>query len=189
MSDASPPSAGANGEAWRSFCARLAAVGDVLLGEAYPASERDRAEGYRHLANQVACWLTYGLGHADPRRPAYFRSSDPVFQWGGPNADQVARRAAIAGDGVYRVSGKMGCCDEFVLQVKQGATQSGGAEIETEVFASALGIGPGEDFCIVLGGAHQPGLWLPLSPEATFVHVRDYYFGWEVAEPATSHPK
>ena len=185
MSDASPPSAGANGEAWRSFCARLAAVGDVLLGEAYPASERDRAEGYRHLANQVACWLTYGLGHADPRRPAFFRSSDPVFQWGGPNADQVARRAAIAGDGVYRVSGKMGCCDEFVLQVKQGATQSGGAEIETEVLASALGIGPGEDFCIVLGGAHQPGLWLPLSPEATFVHVRDYYFGWEVAEPAT----
>jgi hypothetical protein len=79
----------------------------------------------------------------------------------------------------------MGCCDEFVLQVKQGATQSGGAEIETEVLASALGIGPGEDFCIVLGGAPQPGLWLPLSPEATFVHVRDYYFGWEVAAPAT----
>jgi hypothetical protein len=185
MTDANPSSAGANGEAWRSFCARLAAVGDLLVGEGYPTSERDRAEGYRHLANQVACWLTYGLGHADPRTPAFFRSSDPVFQWGGPNADQVARRAAIAGEGVYRVSGKMGCCDEFVLQVKTGATQSGGAEIETEVLASALGIGPGDDFAIVLGGPPAPGTWLPMSPEATFVHIRDYYFGWEVAEPAT----
>ena len=185
MPDVSAQSAGTNGEAWRSFCARLAAVGDALLGQEYPASEGDRAEGYRHLANQVACWLTYGLGHADPRRPAFFRSSDPVYQWGGPNADQVARRAAISGEGVYRVSGKMGCCDEFVLQVKTGATQSGGAEIETEVLASALGIRTGHDFAIVLGGPPTAGLWLPLSPEATFVHVRDYYFGWPAAEPAT----
>lgn len=185
MTDASPLSAGASGDAWRSFCERMAAVGDLLLGDDYPASERDRAEGYRHLANQVACWLTYALGHTDPQRPAFFRSSDPVYQWGGPNADQVARRATIAGHGVYRVSGTMGCCDEFVLQVKRGATQSGGADIETEVLASALGIATGDDFSIVLGGQPTAGTWLPLSPEATFVHVRDYYFGWPAEEPAT----
>ena len=101
MTDASPLSAGASGDAWRSFCERMAAVGELLLSDDYPASERDRAEGYRHLANQVACWLTYALGHSDPQRPAFFRSSDPVYQWGGPNADQVARRAAIVGHGVY----------------------------------------------------------------------------------------
>ncbi len=172
-------------DAWRSFCDRLRAVGDLLLDDDYPASDLDRAEGYRHVANQLACWLTYALGHADPLRPVLFRSSDPVFQWGGPNADQVARRAAISGEGRYRLSGSMGCCDEFVLQVKRGATQSGGAEIDTEVIASALGLGPGDHFEITLGGEPAGGLWLPLPPDASFVHIRDYYFRWVAEEPAT----
>ena len=85
------------GAAWRSFCERIAAVGDRILGDDFPADPRDRAEGVRHLANQVACWLTYAVGHTDPAHPAFFRSSDPVYQWGGPNVDQVARRAAICG--------------------------------------------------------------------------------------------
>src|SRR5437879_8976570 len=94
-----------NNDVWRAFCDRLAALGDRIEGD-----DAVRAEGYRHLTNQVACWLTYALGSNDPARPLLFRSSDPVYQWGGPNADQVARRAAIAGDGVYRLRGSMGTC-------------------------------------------------------------------------------
>jgi len=160
---------------WRAFCERLAVLGDAIEGD-----DLVRAEGYRHLANQVACWLTYSLGHTDPARPMFFRSSDPVYQWGGPNADQVARRAPISGDGVYRISGSMGTCEEFVLQVKRGASQSGGAEIDTELLASSLGLGPGDDFALVLGGDG-----IALAPDATFVHVRDYYFDWRPGPPAT----
>ncbi|HVM63643.1 MAG TPA: hypothetical protein VMU14_02195, partial [Acidimicrobiales bacterium] len=122
-----------SGAAWREFCTRLAAVGDRILGDDFPASPRDRAEGVRHLANQVACWLTYSLGSADPDRPLFFRSSDPVYAWGGPNVDQVARRARVSGTGTYRVAGEMGSCEEFVLQVKSGLVQSGGADVDAEV--------------------------------------------------------
>ncbi len=73
---------------WPEFCDRMAKLGEGLEGE-----------GVRHLANQVACWLTYAIGHTDPAHPAFFRSSDLVYQWGGPNADQVARRARISGVG------------------------------------------------------------------------------------------
>jgi hypothetical protein len=125
------------------------------------------------------------VGYSDPAHPAFFRSSDPVYQWGGPNVDQVARRARIAGVGTYRVSGRMGACEEFVLQVKLGATQSGGAEISTEMYASQLGLGPGDDFEILLSADEQPGNWFALDPDATFVHVRDYYFDWQPREPAT----
>jgi hypothetical protein len=173
------------GAAWRSFCDRIAAVGDRILSDDFPADARDRAEGVRHVATQVACWLTYAVGHTDPAHPAFFRSSDPVYRWGGPNVDQVARRAAISGDGSYRVSGRMGTCEEFVLQVKLGATQSGGADISTEVYASQLGLGPGDDFEILLSADQQPGNWFALDPDATFVHVRDYYFDWQPREPAT----
>jgi hypothetical protein len=174
-----------SGAAWREFCDRLAAVGERILGDDFPSDPADRAEGFRHLATQVACWLTYAAGHADPEYPAFFRSSDPVFLWGGPNVDQVARRARIAGDGIYRISGRMGACEEFVLQVKLGATQSGGAEVGTEIYASQLGVGPGDDFEILLSAGPQPGNWFALDPDASFVHVRDYYFDWQPREPAT----
>lgn len=173
------------GDAWREFCARVAAAGDRILGEEFPGDERARAEGVRHVANQVACWLTFAIGFTDAEHPAFFRSADPVYRWGGPNVDQVARRAAIAGDGVYRVSGRMGSCEEFALQVKVGATQSGGADVATEVFASQLDLGPGDDFELVFGGPQRPLHWFPLDPDASFVHVRDYYFDWQATEPAT----
>ncbi len=173
------------GAAWRSFCERIAAVGDRILGDDFPGDARDRAEGFRHVATQVACWLTYATGFGDPAYPAFFRSADPTYAWGGPNVDQVARRATIDGAGTYRVSGRMGACEEFVLQLKGGTTQSGGAAVGTEVTASALGLGPGDPFEILLGGEEQPGVWLPLAPGPGFVHVRDYYFDWAPAEPAT----
>jgi hypothetical protein len=174
-----------SGAAWRAFCERIAAVGDRILADDFPGDARDRAEGVRHVASQVACWLTHAVGHTDPVHPAFFRSSDPVYLWGGPNVDQVARRASISGDGTYRVSGRMGACEEFVLQVKLGKTQSGGADISTEVYASQLGLGPGDDFEIVLSADEHAGHWFALDPDATFVHVRDYYFDWQPREPAT----
>ena len=76
----------------------------------------------------------------------------------------------------------MGTCEEFVLQVKLGTTQSGGAEISTEVYASQLGLRPGDEFEILLSADEQPGNWFALDPDATFVHVRDYYFDWQPRE-------
>jgi hypothetical protein len=173
------------GAAWREFCDRLAAMGERILGDDFPDDPRDRAEGMRHLATQTACWLTYAAGYSDPERPAFFRSADPTYGWGGPNVDQVARRATIDGAGTYRVSGRMGSCEEFVLQLKQGTTQSGGANVGTEVTASSLGLRPGDTFEIALGAEERPGTWFPLGAGPGFVHVRDYYFEWAPAEPAT----
>ncbi len=97
-----------SGAAWRAFCERLAALGDRILGDDFPRDARDRAEGMRHLATQIACWLTYATGYSDADYPAFFRSADPTYAWGGPNVDQVARRATVDGAGTYRVSGRMG---------------------------------------------------------------------------------
>ena len=174
-----------SGAAWREVCDRLAAVGEQILDDTWPSDPLGRAEGARHLATQVACWFTYAMGYSDPARPAFFRSADPTYAWGGPNVDQVARRATVDGAGTYRVSGRMGSCEEFILQIKGGAVQSGGAEIATEVSASSLGLQPGDTFEIFVGGDEQGTTWLPLGEGPGFVHVRDYYFDWVAAEPAT----
>jgi hypothetical protein len=171
------------GAAWSDFCRRIAALGDQVQAEAPTAAAA--AEGVHHLANQVACWLTYAIGHTDPAHPALFRSSDPVYQWGGPNADQVARRAAIDGSGTYRLVGSMGTCEEFVLQMKGGTAQSGGAGIAGEISASSLGLGPGDQIEVLLSAGESPGPWAALPPDTAFVHIRDYYFDWQPGEPAT----
>ena len=86
-----------DGEAWRAFCDRMARLGDRIRGPEFPGTDRDRAEGYRHLATQVAGWLSWVVGYPDARHPAFFRQNDQVMRWGGPNVDQVTRRARLSG--------------------------------------------------------------------------------------------
>ena len=172
------------GVGWRQFCERMAALGERILAEDFPSSERDRAEGFRHLANQLCCWLTYSIGHTDASYPQLFWHNNLVYRWGGPNVDQNARRAVIAGDGTYRISGNMHACNEFILQVKKGEMHTGGSVITGEVRASDLGLGPGDDLEILLSSERQPGTWLPLDPASNLVHIRDYYWDWQPAESA-----
>ena len=55
-----------DGAAWRSFCDRLAVVGEsILAGDLQ--DERTRVEGFHHLATQVVTWL--------PGRPDTMTSS------------------------------------------------------------------------------------------------------------------
>ncbi|MGW1996824.1 DUF1214 domain-containing protein [Embleya sp. NPDC001921] len=174
-----------NGTAWRAYCERMAALGDRILEADFPgATDADRAEGIRHLANQVACWLTYQLAATDPQNPAFFTHNDLAYRWGGPNVDQNARRAPIAGDGVYRLTVTMNACEKFVLQVKPGDMHSGRTDIVAETSSTALGVGPGDTVEIILSATEQPGNWVPLTPDARVLHVRDYYFDWKPEQPA-----
>jgi hypothetical protein len=165
----------------------MAALGDRILAPDFPGTDQDRAEGFRHLANQVACWLTYQLGSTDPRYPALFTHNNLVYRWGGPNVDQNARRAPVAADGVYRLSVVMNSCEKFIVQVKAGNMHAGVRGVSAEVDSETLGLGPGDTAEILLSATrpegHQ-GPWIALAPEARLLHVRDYYFDWQPAQPA-----
>lgn len=172
-------------DAWHRFCDRLAALGDEILSDDYPGSPRARAEGVRHLATQAVGWLSWAVGHADATHPAFFRQNDLVVRWGGPNVDQTTRRARLDPTGTYRITGKMHACEDFVLTVKNGDMHQERYGILTEVTASELGIAEGDDFEIVLGGPAKPDRWIELHRDATMVNIREYYFDWRPAEPAT----
>jgi hypothetical protein len=162
----------------------MGALGDRILADDFPGSERDRAEGFRHLANQLCCWLTYSIGHTDPDYPHLFWHNNLTYRWGGPNVDQNGRRAVISDDGTYRLSGMMNACEEFIVQIKTGEMHTGGGGIAGELRASDLGLEPGDRFEIVLSKEHHPGNWLELRPNTQLLHIRDYYWNWEPSEPA-----
>jgi hypothetical protein len=173
-----------DGRAWREFCERLAAVGERILEDDFPDSPRDRAEGYRHLANQVVGWLGWSIGYRDPAHPAFFRQNDLVVKWGGPNVDQVTRRSRVDARYTYRITGEMGACEDFILTVKDGDMHEGATGILREVTAAELGLGPGDAIDIVLSATEHPGHWVELDARATMVNVREYYFDWQPRPPA-----
>ena len=173
-----------DGRAWREFCDRLASLGDKILDPEFPGSPRDRAEGYRHLANQVVGWLGWAIGYPDAEFPAFFRQNDLVVRWGGPNVDQVTRRARLSAEGTYRIIGNMGACEDFILTVKDGDMHMERYGILTEALASELGIAPGEDFTITLSADEALEPWVRLHPDATMVNIREYYFDWQPSPPA-----
>jgi hypothetical protein len=173
-----------DGRAWRDLCERLARVGDRILDPEFPASPRARAEGYRHLATQVVAWLGWAVGYPDAEFPAFFRQNDQVLRWGGPNVDQVTRRARVSAAGTYRIAGNMGACEDFILTVKDGDMHMDRYGILREALASELGIRPGDDFEITLSAAPAPEPWVRLDPDATMINLREYYFEWQPRAPA-----
>ncbi len=173
------------GAAWRDFCARLAALGDSLLDGSYPSEPRDVAEGYRHLATQTIAWLSWAVGYSATSHPAFFRQNDLVVRWGGPNVDQTTRRARVEPDGIYRITGTMGTCEDFILTLKSGDMHRNEYGIASETMASELGIGPGDDVDLVISASPSRAPGSPCSATATLLNLREYYWDWRPGPPAT----
>jgi hypothetical protein len=177
-----------SGEAWRAFCDRLAALGERILEPDFPASPHARAEGFRHLATQTIAWLSWAVGYADVEHPAFFRQNDLVVRWGGPSVDQTTRRARLEPGGVYRISGHMGACEDFILTLKDGDMHEGRYGILTEVTASELGLHAGHELAITISAdaadCRSGDQWVELPIGTTLCNIREYYFDWRPLPPA-----
>jgi len=112
-----------SGEAWHAFCDRLRAVGDSLLGRDYPASDSDRAEGFRHLTRLTVFALQWYVEFADRAFPAFYRFNDDVVKWGAPNNDNHYYRAAVDPTGTYRVSGNVSGVRQLIISTPEGDMQ------------------------------------------------------------------
>ena len=147
---------------WAATCERLADLGRRLAIDG--AAEAD-LERFEHLVDQVVVWLGWSVFHADPTRPFFHRHNDLVSQWGGPNADNVYRHARIEPNRRYVVRGRMHGCDEFLLAVRAGFMHRPVWGTLAQLTASDLGIGPGDEFELHVGGDHPDAVGLPAIRE------------------------
>jgi hypothetical protein len=171
-------------EAWRALCGRLAELGEAVAGEEFSSTSRERAEGFRHLATQLVLWLSWATAFDNAEFPAFYRNNDVVTPWGGPNVDNVYRKARVSPEGVYRITGNMNACEDFILDTRDGHMHENRYGIFEEITASALGIRRGDSFELTLSATPSPGLWVPLDSRTELVNVREYYTDWVVDEPA-----
>jgi hypothetical protein len=175
---------GAALDAWRDFCRRLERMGERVFGADFPGAPEERVAALEHLAGQVLCWTGWSVFHADPRRPRFQRQNDLITPWGGPNADNVYRHARVDASRRYRIRGRMRSCEDFMLAVRMGFMHEPRWGTVFEVSGHELGIGRGDEFELMVGGADPGGRRIPLPDGAAMVSFREYYFDWATDEPA-----
>mgnify|MGYP006291038811 CR=1 FL=1 len=103
--------------AWVEFCDSLKAAGAAVLASHHASDDVSAAEGMRHLARMVSMSLTQWIDFSDTSDPRLFRSNDDVWQWGGPNVDNVYIGAPLDPTGTYRLTGDVSGQPGAVLQV------------------------------------------------------------------------
>ena len=172
-------------ERWQEFLGRLDDLGRAVTEAPFPTTDADHVEGLRHVALQTVNWLGWSVGHQDPRAPMFQRQNDLVLQWGGPNADNIYRHARVHPSLRYRIIGKMHSCEDFILAIRRNFMHMEGSGTIAELSAHDIGIGPGDDFEILLGGEGDEPNRVSLPDGALSVSIREYYFDWQPLEPAT----
>jgi hypothetical protein len=97
-----------SGATWEQFCDALKAAGKEVLRAETPATELDRAEGWRYLTRLTRVALEMMLEHGNPDFPVFYQASNHTLKIGGDNPDNVYWNATIAGDREYRLHGTRG---------------------------------------------------------------------------------
>ena len=79
----------------------------------------------------------------------------------------------------------MHSCEDFILAIRRNFMHMEGSGTIAELSAHDIGLGAGDDFEILLGGAGDEPNRVPLPDGALSVSIREYYFDWQPREPAT----
>lgn len=169
-----------SGEAWRDFCRRLEAVGESLLGEAYPDDPRSRAEGFRALTRLLVYATQQEIEAGDPLYPSFVRHQDPYNQWGGPNPDNVYLRANVDPEQSYRVwTRDARGLRQAIFSLHEGDMQLGEYGVFGERSLDALELGADGGLELWLSPRKQAGNWIPMDPKARIFTIRSYVADWE----------
>jgi hypothetical protein len=174
------------GRTWEEFCDRLKAAGQVILRPEAPATEIDRAEGWRYLSRLTRVALEMMLEHSDPDFPVFYSASHPTAKIGADNPDNLYLNATIAGDREYRLRGLRGSVPYLSFGTKANRYATEGTMASTgELDGQELVLGSDGSFEIAVSRERRPGNWLPLAPDTTLLIVRETFLDRAREVPAT----
>ncbi len=182
-----PAKALMSGEAWADFCERMKAVGQSILGEEFPGDERERAEGFRHLARTVGMALQWEVDFADPAFPAFYRHDDDVTKWGGPNVDNTYLRARIDGASSYELRGDLSTIEDLIISTHDGDMHQGKTGVRGDLDRSELDIDQEGRFTLRIGPDVDPERGIRTAPDTDNLSIRQFYSDWASQSPGEFH--
>jgi len=163
-----------SGATWERFCDALKAAGAEVLRPETPATELDRAEGWRYLTRLTRVALEMMLEFGDPDFPVLYQASNATLKIGGDNPDNVYWNATIAGDRDYRLRGTRGTVRYLSFATKANRYAIDGTLASTgELDAPNLKVNADGTFEVLVSRNPQPGNWLPMSADSSMLLVRN----------------
>lgn len=177
-----------SGRTWEEFCDRLKDAGRIILRPETPATELDRAEGFRYLTRLARAGLERMLEFADPDFPVFYALSHETIKIGSDNPDNTYRNCIVSGNREYRVWGTRGTAPYLGFATKAERYAIDGTMASTgELDASGIKISADGRFELVLSATPRPGNWLPLAPDSSMLIVRESHVDRQNEIPATVH--
>jgi len=176
-----------SGQAWHTFCDRLKAVGDRIIGEGFPDDPRDRTEGFRYLTRLLSYSMRMEIEAGDPLYPVMCRYEEPHTQWGGPNPDNTYLRATVHPDHAYRVWGNLTGMRQAIFSLQEGDMQLQQFGVYSEQSLDDYTLGPNGEFELWISKEKRPGNWMPMHEKAHFFQVRIYVSDWVNDTSPTLH--
>jgi hypothetical protein len=175
-----------SGKSWEEFCDSLKAAGQTILRPETPATEIDRAEGFRYLTRLTRAALERMMEFADPDFPVFYALSHETIKIGSDNPDNTYRNCIIDGSKDYRVTGTRGTAPVMTFGTKAERYAIDGTQASTgELDAKKMEIKPDGSFEIVVSATKKPGNWLPMAADSSMLIVRETHFDRKIEEPAT----
>ena len=160
-------------QAWRDFCAKLAAAGDVLLAPDVPDDPLIRAEGARYLSRLTKLALEQYVEATDTDFPFFYQLSHTTGKIGADNPDNQYLNASIRGDCEYRITGTRGSM--FYFSIVANAMRyhiDGSAHATGSLMNDDLVWGPNGEVEIIASATPQPGNWLRLEADTSVIIIR-----------------
>jgi hypothetical protein len=174
-----------SGKTWDEFCDALKRAGRQILRPEAPATELDRAEGFRYLTRLARIGLEMHLEFADPDFPGFFAPSHETGKIGADNPDNLYLMARLNGRNEYVIRGERGTVAYLSFGSQKGGYETNGRMEQTGFLdAKDLRLGAGGQFEIVLSTRPQPGNWLKLEPDTNAVIVRQTFLDRKTERPA-----
>src|SRR5262249_30736552 len=174
-----------DGTAWNEFCDRLQAAGGVVQDAASPEGPRDRAKGSRYLTRLRRGALETFPEDADPAAPELLRTCHETIKMGADNPDNCYQNAPINGKYNYRITGTRGTVHYLGFGTQEGNYGATGSLATCGYLDdSRIRFEADGRFEIVVSAEEQPGNWLPMTPKARTLVVRQTFLDRGSEEPA-----
>ncbi len=173
------------GDSWNEFCDALRDAGQVILRPEAPATELDRAEGWRYLSRLTRIALESLVEYTDPDFPVFYAICHTTAKMGAENPDNNYRTAHISGDRDYRISGVRGEAPYLSFGTKANRLGIDGSMVSTgELGTEQLLVAGDGTFEIMVSHRPQSGNWLSVEPDSDILLVRETFLDRRREQPA-----
>ncbi len=173
------------GRTWEDFCDTLKSAGQVILRPETPATEIDRAEGWRYLTRLTRVALEMLLECADPDFPAFYMPCHETAKIGGDNPDNLYLNTTIDGRREYRIYGNRGTVHYISFSARANRYAIDGTMTETgHLDGRDLKVEPDGSFEIILSPTKRGPNWIRITEQTNTVNVRQTFLDRSREKPA-----